>query len=820
MPIPGRWLDSLTQDIRHGWRMIWSTPGLSIAAIFTLALGIGTTTALFSVVDAVVLKPLPYRDVDRLVVIALVPSPNPLRTMLLGEELTQSATHLSYATSSSDLRKVEGLTEVFEGVYPVVLTALDLYGTIGRLRDEGGTTIIHGGLAPPEFFRGLGLRPVLGRTFSATDEEDVVLISFELWKRHFASDPLIVGRPLRLASGIKTVVGVLPVDAHLTYPVETQFWLPLPRRFIQTSGRAAPFHIFARLRDGVSLERANAAVDAAGIGRAPGREVLRAQTQSMSEWVSGRVRPALTLVSGTALLLLIIAYSNVALLLITRAMRKARETAVRAAIGASRSRLLREALVETGVVGAIGVAAGVALARILHPLIRWMVPSKVPRIEEMTLDVRSLAFAALAGIACVIVTGLAVHRAMGMAPLLQALTRFGYGSTLDRRGGAWRRALIGAQAALIVALVASTGLLVQSFWRLSHVDLGFAPEHVVSARISVRTPIGQEPDEHWRRFREEVERLVAEIPGVTESALISTLPFEMSGAVTVPAGRQAPTGVSVYARQQFVTPRFFSVADVNLLAGRLFSDNDMSPSSRTLILSLGLARSLFGEQSPVGRTLDFRDTYEVVGVVEDVRWSHPTLPSEPTFYIPLGQSGARKSVSILARTNSGLSEFAASARAAVRVVDPDQALESVASLTGLVDDATADWRFYGSATSSFSVLALAIGGIGIFGAVAASITERRREIGIRTALGARRGELLALSMRHAVLPVLVGLCVGAVGAFWAVKLLRRFLFEVSPGDPLIFGVASMLVIVVALSASWFSARRATDVNPNEVLREA
>ncbi len=803
---------ALLREIRHGWRLIWRTPAQSVSAVTVLALGIGLTTALFSVVYAVLLKPLPYAHPEELVLVA---STDPSGT----------DPHLMTGPDVLAVQALAAESALFQAVAPFEIYSPHadawLAGEGDGDGEAGAMERLPAGFVTPAFFPLLGIQAALGRTFREGDVGAAeAVISDRLWRRRFGADPGVIGRTVRFDDVTRrterttewTIVGVLPRGVHVTYPEEIAVWGLLPPG--QMIVQALRFTMVARLRPGVRVEQATAALRTVPqLMPAPQRD-WRVVAQPVRDWVSGAYRPALRLVSGAVLLLLVTACLNASVLLLTRAIRRAPETAVRAALGATWRQLLRRDLVESGVVGLGGVVLGTGLAVGVLPLVRRLVPPTVPRLDELAINPWVIGVAVTAGAAATLVTGVVTFRGVSARVLTLCPGAPGAAALPPRRGRAWRRALVCAQTALIVVLLAGGGLLLHSFWRLTQVDLGFQSRDLRVFEVLSRATDLAVWEQNVSRFREAVRRRVGEIPGVSEVSTGSTLPFRGPNYRT--GGVQM--GEAVPYRQ--VTPGFFRAFGIRLLAGRSFSEQDTRDAPPVVILSAALARQLYGDQPAVGQTFHWRNNppFDVVGVVADVRWQRPDARSQPAFYVSAAQKESAL-IAVIARTPLDLPSFAAAARAAVHAVDPRQAVNVVTTVDQMVADAVAEPRFYALATVGFGVLALVLGAVGIFGAVAAGVSERVHEIGVRVALGAGPRAVQRLVLAQALGPVVLGVGLGGVAAFWVVRSLRSLLFEVSPADPLTLAAAPLVVLGAAGLAAWLPARWALRINPVDALRQ-
>ena len=803
---------SVQQEYRHAWRLIWRTPAQSLAAMMALALGIGMTTALFSVVSAVLLKPLPYADPEQLIVVGgSRSSGRPVPRMMTGEHVYGV---LGLAAESP----------LFAAVAPFEVNSHRAYAWLAGEGDGAGEVAgmerLRRGLVTPAFFGMLGVQAAVGRTFRVDDDGTVVVISDSLWRRRFGADPGVIGRAVQFDDVTQTIVGVLPPRVHLTYPEEIEVWgLQPPGQFTGHVGLS--FNMLARLRPGVRPEQATAALRTVpGLmprsARAPDG---RAIALPVRDWVAGPYRPALRLLTGAVLLLLLTACLNASLLLLTRALRRVPDTAVRVALGATRRQLLRQDLVESGVVGLGGVGLGVLLAVGTLPLVRRLAPATVPRLDEAAIDPWVIGVAVAAGVAATIVTGLVTYHGVSTRVGTPGPGPARATAPTLRRGRAWGHALLVAQTALIVALLAGGGLLLHSFWRLTQVDLGYQTRDLHAFQLRFRLTAPEVWEAEAFRFREQVRRRLAESPGVSEVGTSSTLPLRgwPGSRSWVPQGQPMPAERRVNIRARRITPGFLRLLGIRLVDGRALSARDTRDAARVAIVSASLARELYGDQRAVGQTLYWDDSYEVVGVAADVHWERPDAPPTPALYLAAAQEESTV-VSVVARTTLAPAAFAAAARAAVHAVDPRQAVNFVTTLDQAVADAVAAPRFYAAAMVGFGLLALALGAVGIFGAVSAAVSERVHEIGIRMALGAGPRAVQRLVLAQGLGPVVAGLGLGAVAAFWVIQGLRRFLFEVRPADPLTLTAVPLVVLAVAVLAAWLPARWALRIDPVEALR--
>ncbi len=799
------WLDDLLQDLRYGARMLRKNPGFTAVAILTLALGIGANTAIFSVIDAVILRPLPFASPDRLV--------------WLNGKFPQSD---EAAVSPPDFVDYRAGSRSFDRLAAVGYRASPS-NLSGDTPEQVLTTI-----ASANFFDTLGIQPLLGRDFLASDEQvnlpQVVILGHGIWKRDFASDPGIVGRDIRLDGRSVTVVGVLPRDLPLLS--EAQIWQPTPLLNPGMNIRLAHFlRAIGRLKPGVTLAQSQADLDAIASRLAsqyPGtNEGWTLRQRPLSEVLIGPVRPALLLISATVGLLLLIACVNMANLLLARSVTRHREFAVRAALGASRGRMVRQTLTESVMLALCGGALGVLGAIWGTHGLRAIGPFDLPRLDEIHVNAAVLAFTA--GIS--LLTGVV----FGLIPSLQLSTRqFAQGLKQTGRTSApaahkrLSSALVVCEIGVSLTLLVGAGLVLKSFWRLTHVNPGFQTEHVIAARLSLNAPAYTEAANR-ASFWKHLEERVVSLPGVESAGATSELPLsgEHSDNPFYIEGRTYAPSEFDDANFRQVTPGYLAALRIPLVSGRWFSERDTQTSASVTVVNQAFAGRFVGAQNPLGKHLqvlgDPQKMREIVGVVGNISHSALSDPKQPEMYVPYAQYSP-PTMEIVVRTAGNPASLAAALRELVHAIDKDETLSAVRSMDDVLDASVAQPRFSSGLLGLFAALALLLAAIGLYGLMAYSVTQRTNEIGVRMALGATRKDILTLVLKHGSLLAFAGIGLGLLVSAAATRLLTSLLFSVTPSDPQTFLGVALLLVVVALGACYIPARRATRVDPMVALR--
>ncbi|HXO20335.1 MAG TPA: ABC transporter permease [Thermoanaerobaculia bacterium] len=803
------WMD----DLRHAVRKLAQSPGFTLAAVLTLGLGIGANTTVFSIVDAVVLRPLPYEHPRELVAVAEV------RRGRAAPISVSAPNFLDWSRDNHVFRALAGYSE----------TDVTLAGASGPGGAAAGEPQRLSAMrASASLFPLLGVRPALGRTYSDAEDREgvgrVVVLSDGLWRRRFAADPGVVGRAIRLDGGPATVIGVMP--AGFAFPDrDAELWLPMAFSKDELGGRSGHFlFVVGRLLPGVSLPQAKAemaAISARLARQYPDDNAIDSALLSpLDEQVAGAVKPLLLVLLGAVGFVLLIACANVANLLLARAAARQREFAIRAALGAGRGRLLREMLTESLPLCLLGGTAGVLVALWGTDLVVRLVPAGLPRAEGIGMDGRVLAFtlavSLLTGLTFTLIPGLQAAR----ATLNETLKEGGRGGTDSPGRRRARGVLVIAELALSLVLLIGAGLMIRSFAQLSEVDPGFRPAGLLTARVNLPDAKYGDDRKSIAFFDDLLSRLAA-LPGAKSAAAVAPLPLsgnQISLAV-LPVGRPARPGEKRSANWRTVSAGYFRTMGIPLLRGRAFDRRD-GPSARAMIVNQTMARREWPGEDPLGKrvTIGWNDiTCEVVGVVGDVRHQRLDVDAGAEMYTAYPETPYSR-MDLVVRAAGDPRRLAGALRAAVRQVDPDQAVYSLRPMTELMSQSKARARFGLVLLGAFAGLALALAAVGIYGVMAYTVVQRTHEIGIRMALGAGRVRVLRLVVRDGAALALAGLALGTAGALAVTRFLSSLLFAVSTRDPLTFAAVPAILGGVALLASYLPARRATRVDPLVALR--
>jgi putative ABC transport system permease protein len=803
------WFAGAWQDLRFTLRLFRKRPGFGVIVIGTIALGVGASTAIFSVVHAVLMKPLAYRDPDRLVSLA-------------EEHLSMPGLdRLSYATGRDLLRR--------SGVIEDILYYGD--GGGGRLIDDGEAEVLRGQRVTANFFDGLGIRAEIGRTFVADDRlpggSDVIILSHALWQTRFAGDPQIIGRPLRLSGRLIRVIGVLPAafhPMHMSNPGEIpQVFQPFEIGEVESEDRSAGTTAIARLKSGVTHAQARAALNTIMrnlVLEHPAdypRDVALI-VQPLDEKLTGNVRIVLWVLLGAVGFVLVVTCANVANLLLTRASARETEMAVRAALGCSRWRLVRQVLTESIVLSLWGGLAGVLLAWAATAALVSLAPTEIPRADEIRMDTSILLFALLISLVTAVL--------FGLAPALKA-ARLGLNEILqgsrDPSGGrtarALRHGLVIAQIASAFVLAIGAGLLGRSLDQLLRVDAGYDPHHLLTMTTFIYGGTTEKDLHHYQRI---VER-VRVIPGVLDAAMVSTLPLSSPQQTSVYVeGRslqneaEAPVFDSYFA-----SPDYFRVMRIPLRRGRFFTSQDGLKAPAVAIVSESCARSLFPNEDPIGKRIGFGDRIQwvtIIGIVGDV-WQHG-MDEGPSagVYGPQAQHPDYY-YRLLVRTSGDPWRAYPAVREALRELDPNQPMFHVQPMDDYVTKSLADRIFALSLVGLLGMLALALAAIGIYGVVSYTVSVRTKELGIRMALGADAVTVLGLVIRDLLAMLGAGLGIGFLTTIALTRLLAHLLYGVQASDLATILTAALTLAVAAVAAAFVPCRRAISVNPSTALRD-
>jgi putative ABC transport system permease protein len=815
---------SLLRDVRYALVTLRRTPGLTLTILVTLALGVGATTAVFTVVHAVLLEPLPYPDSSHLV---RVWEEHPGGQSPAGNRWLSLRTRLAWRARS------------------LALEDAGAYGSSDYLVRQSGfePSRLHGATVSPSVFRLLRAAPAIGRFFvegeDAAGAPPAVVVSDRVWRERFAADPATIGRTLEIDGKRRTIVGIARPD--LAFPnSRVLFWIPaaIPADADQAN-RTVVFTTLGRLRPGATPEQAEAEGTAAArsvprpasteffFGRG-GAVVVRARP--LADDLTLPVRPALLVLASAVALVLLIACANVANLLLSHGAARQRELTIRAALGGSRTRLVRQLLTESLVLAAAGCAAGLALAWTLVRLLPLAAPARFPRLEAIALDGTTLLFGVTVSAAAAVVSGLVPALRSTRVDLFQAF-RGGEGSVSASAIGPHSRrlrlGLLVVEAAFAVVLAVGASLLAHSFLRLTRVDPGYDPDHVEVVRVQLPEGSGLEARSHG--FITQLLDRVRATPGVRSagaSNMLPLMPMTAVTAVTLPAsvGGGKPTAGRVLS--YVVTPGYAEAIQLRLKDGRFFDARDASGGERAAIVNQEFVRQFLAGPRAVGVRLgplyegEYAAETAIVGVVGDVLKDGNDATRQPELYFVHGSRTHRISgfPTFVVRRAASHPALAATLRRLVREIDGGAALDSLTPLRTLVAASWAQPRFAASLVSGFALLAIGLAGIGLYGAVTYSVSERRRELGVRAALGATRGALVGLVLREGVSVTLAGVGLGLVAASLLTRLMTRLLFGTSPLDPLSFSLGPALLVIVGTAASLVPALRAAAIDPARVLR--
>ncbi len=798
-------------DFRVAARGLLRAKGFAAAGALTLALGIAATTTIFSVVYGVLLRPLPYRDADRLVVIQ-------------GEKDFSTGPRLMNY-SGPELEEFAGAAQAFA---PLAMAA----GTSFTTRSDGGIESIGGATVSDAFFDVLGTAPQLGAQVSDRAEPQIV-ISDRLWRRLYGAAPDVLGRTLTLAdmSNVPvayTIVGVMPREFQ--YPsARTDVWRPLS--FVRTQGRnfatnraGGGFLFVARMRDGVSL--ADAQRDAARANEVlqpnfnGGRVDMRAKVVPFKEFITSNIGASLWILLGAVSLVLLVACTNVANLILARQSSRSREIAMRIALGAPRRRLIGYAVVEGAIVTAVGTAAGVAIAAGAIPLLQWIQPSQLPRLDAVTIDWPVMAFA----------IAIAVLATMAASLLPALITTRTDAAIAFRAGGRsvgpnqtrwFRTSLVIVEIAVSIVLLVGAALLGRTLMALIDTDLGVNTERVMTAQLDLG--LGRTvPPERQAAIADALLQRVAAIPTVTAAGFGAGVPptGEYQRASFVLANATDTETVSHIVTMIPASAGYFTTLQIPLLTGRYFNDGDAADTATVLsvIVSREAAKRFFGNDDPIGRTVPMgKDQMTVVGVVEDVKYSGVANRAEPVMYRPFSQSPYRIVV-LFARTTRDPGAIASELRQVIQGYDRDISIGSIQPLTSWLTNAVAQPRFRALLLSTIAVITLLLAMVGLYGVIAYTTSQRTQEIGVRVAIGAQRADVVRLVLTEGTRLALAGIALGLVGSYWAAQLLSSLLYGVTATDLPAFATAAIALFVVALAAVYLPARRAARVDPMQALR--
>ncbi|MBZ4420557.1 ABC transporter permease [Myxococcus sp. RHSTA-1-4] len=809
-------MDTLLQDLRLALRRLRRGPTFTLVAVATLALGIGANVAIFSVVHAVLLRPLPMRDDARLVRVYTVGRQGP------------------GLTSPLDLRDLREQTRAFDGLFGVASAAM----TLAADGPETSPERLQAGLVTAGFFQTLGVGVQLGRGLQVSDDAPgapkVAVLSHGLWQRRYGGSPSVLGRSLDLGGPEPwTVVGV--AAPGFDFPARAELWSPLmwDENMVKPEARGAHWlEVYGRLAPGVSLEAARA--DVTGLARRlaelyPKTNAEKgASVEPLRDVLLGRTRPSLLLLMGAVGLVLLIACANLTHLLLARAASREGELSVRLALGASRGRLARELLLESALLSLLGGAAGLLAAMWALDALAALGPRDIPRIEEVSLDGTVLAFTAGLSVLTTLLFGLVPALHASRADLGRSLRAMSVGGGGGAHRHRTRSALIIGETALAVLLLVSAGLLLRSFVHLQRADLGFQPEGVLTVKLELPTLRYRFGTAAPAAFYDQLLERLRALPGVEAAGATSLLPLDGSIKWTTPlkdAQRPVPPGTEPWqTRVRVVTPGALEALRVKVLRGRGLIDGDRGAGGRSVLVNAEAARRFWPGEDPIGHTVETETDWgngtfggRIVGIVEDQALDGLAAPAVPELYVPHEQARGT-GMTLLLRTSGEPLALASAVRSEIRTLDASLALGSVRTLSSVVDGTVAPLRFYLLLVGTFAGVAMVLAAVGLYGVVAYAVLQRTRELGIRMALGARERQVMGMVLGRYLRLTAVGLALGVALAVGASRLLTHLLSGVQPTDPLTYVAVVVVLGAVAFLAALLPARRASRVPPAIVLR--
>jgi putative ABC transport system permease protein len=802
--------------------MLRKNPGFTAVVITTLALGIGANSAIFSVVDAVLLKPLPYPQSDRLVIVREA-------VRVPGSERDQDT------ISPGDFTDWRQRATVFENIAAFAYRSFDL----NDLSEAARPTRVEGDLVSASFFSVLGVEAALGRVFTADEDRyggpPVAVLSRSLWISRFGGDPRAVGRTIRLDGRTYTVVGVMPEWFHFPAP-DDEVWVPLDLSPDESANRAnQSLMVIGRLKPFV--RQAQALADMQGIARQLAAQFpatnagVGVNLLSLREQIAGNVRPAILILWGSTGLVLLIVCANVASLLLTRAAVRSREFGIRVALGAGRGRLLRQLLTESVLMACLGGLLAVFVAAWGIRALRWISPPPsfpyLPRLDEITINGMVLAATAAIALTAGILLGIVPLFQIGRDIVFDSLKDGGRGASFGVRG--WTRAtLIAFEMALGTVVLVGTVLLLRSFWQLNRAPLGFRPQQVLTMRVIPRGPKYPTVTERAAFFDQICQRIEA-IPGVQRAAAVTLMPLTLARDVRrfVIEGRARPApGEEPAADSRVVTSGYFQSMGIQVIEGRAFTDADRAGSLPVVIVSQAMARRFWPDGRALGEQIELsgfdstRSHLTIVGVVGDVRDFDVIHGPEPTMYLPYSQGEDAQLVlrDIVVRAAVSPSSIASSVRDAIWSVDRDLSVARVRTMNEVYSIAVAPQRFNLLLLGVIAILAVILAAEGLYGVTSYTVARRTREIGLRMALGAERRQVLTLVLAEGARLTVLGVVAGFAGALLVTSVMKRLLFGVTPYDPLTYVVVAALLSVITLTACYLPARRASNIEPLTALR--
>jgi predicted permease len=813
-------METLIKDIRYGIRSLAKRPSFSVVAVITLALGIGANTAIFSVVNATLLRPLPFKD--------------PYRIVMVWGYLPQLAhTADKFPSSAGNYLGLAKETKSFEQ-----LAAFRQWSW--QLTHSGEPEQLQGVRVSANFFDALGARPLLGQTFQPEQDEEgaapVAIISYRLWQREFAGDNNVLGKSLTLDGRTVTVAGVMPRDFEfpgganmipgLQFATKNDIWVPLRMTADERKNQGSlNLALLGRLKSGVTINQAENETRAIETSLPLGTIGYTVNLVPLHQQMVGNIKRLLLVLLATVGFVLLIACANVGNLLLARASSRRKEIAIRGALGAARWRIVSQLLTESLLLSLGGGVLGFLIAIWGTPLLVSFIPEKVPRIHEINVDLRVLGFAFLVSIVTGVVFGLAPALQASRVDLNESLKEAARGTTGGPRQNRLRAFLIVSEVSLAVVLMIGAALLTKSFVRLLDVNPGFDPAHALTMEIALPTlPPSKYADEQQQTaFFQQLLGRLNQTPGVTAAGAVLSLPLtgaEESTNLFIEGRPRPPAEQRPEADYTVVTPDYFRALSIPILKGRAFDDHDSKDAPGVIIINDALARRYWPGEEPLGKrfTVGFEKTpREIVGVVGSVKQSTLSADARPAMYLPQLQL-ATGGMTVVIRTAGDPLSLAALARTQVHSLDPAIPVTNVKTMEEIFSASVVQQRFSMLLVMLFGVLAVVLAAIGIYGVMGYTVTQRKHEIAVRMALGAKTSQVLKLILKDGLVLACAGIGIGLIGAFALTRLMTSLLFDVKPTDAKTFATVSVGLIFVALLACLIPARRATKVDPLAALR--
>ena len=804
----------LWQDLRFGLRMLVKNPGFTIVAVFALALGIGANSAIFSVVNTILFRPLPYKDPDRLVMVWEDRSARGFP-----RDTPAVANYIDWRDQN----------QVFEGMSAMANQSFNLTGV-------GDPERIDGRLVSANLFSILGVEPMLGRAFAPDEDRpgqnSVVILSHSLWQRRFSSDRSIVGKSIVLNGANVQVIGVMP--ASFQFPTrDDEIWAPIAFTSQQLVNRGSHYlEVVARMKPQLSLDQVRAEMSTIAVRMQQQNPNTNNQVGvaivPLHEQVVGDIKPALMVLLGAVGFVLLIACANVANLLLARAAVRQKEIVIRVALGANRFRLIRQVLTESLLLAAVGGIVGLVLSLVGVNLLKSFIPSNISQAQAISIDGKVLLFTLIVSLLTGLIFGLVPAIQASTINLNETLKEGGRDSGAGARGNRVLSLLVITEVAVSLILLVGAGLLINSFLRLRNVDPGFRSQNLLTMRIVLPAPKYAEQLQRSNFYTELIRRVEA-LPGVESAAVTNWIPLVRQGdsmGISIAGKPDGGPGQRPSAVTRVVSTHYFSTMSIPILQGRQLEEHDRVDTPVVAVISETAARRFWPNENPIGRrftpgsptSTDPNDWITIVGIARDVRQMELAAEPKPQIYLSYAQMEYFAPRHLVVKTKVDPLSLAATVRKTVWEIDKDQPVSNIRTMDEVLSDSVARQRFSMLLLGIFASVALILAAVGIYGVMSYSIAQRTREIGIRMALGAQQIDVLKLAVGQGLKLVLVGLVVGLGVAFALSRVMSSLLFGVSPTDPMTFIVISIVLISVALLASYIPARRATKVDPLAALR--